>query len=464
MGSSKQTNTSSGTTSGTTNGYTGGTTYSSSNPNVPEWAQAAPQNFMQQANAFGQQLQQNPNMLATPANGLLQGAYTAAGNLPNGGGLGLAQSNDLALKAGTATAPSYTAPTIDALERAALVKAQAAQAGPAASLLDNFAAYANPVTDELVTKNLAALDAQQGQNTAQMQAQAARGGAFGGSRYGIAQAQLASQQAMDQGLLSANLRNNAFQQQAGLAEADTGRRQQTGLFNATNQQQTNLFNAGQANSMNQFNANAANGRASQQASLNAQGGMFNATSQQQQLDRALSAGGLLSSNAGLNSNIANNNLATQMAVGNNQMGIDRNNALAQLQGLQGYQGLLDPALYSQFVGQTNVGSATGYENSSQYGTMSGTETAKKKGGLLGTIGGALQAGASAAALFSDRRLKTDIRRVGQTDAGLPIYTYRYIGDDTPQMGVMAQEVEAMQPGALGPERSGFKTVIYSEVR
>lgn len=520
MGSSTQKNTSSGTTtgvsSGTSGGYTSGTNYSSSNPNVPEWAQAAPQNFMQQVGAFGQQLQQNPNMFNTPANGLLQGAYNAAGNLPTGADQ-LGMSNGLAWQAANASSPTYTPPTISPTTnvanvnvgsanlgpaaQAALAQAEAVKAGPSASLLDGFEKYANPVTDELVTKNLSAYDEGAARNTAQAQAAMARAGAFGGSRAGLAQAQLASDQASGRGLLSANLRSNAFQQQAALAEADAGRRQQTSLFDAGNAQQTNLTNAGFANQNNQFNtgqtndftktnaqfnqqsqiaaaqiaaaaaqqnAQAENARAMQQAALQAQGGMFNIGTQQAGLDRMLSAGGLLSSNAGAASGIANNNLASQLAVGNNQYGIDRGNALAQLQGLQAYQGLLDPSTYAQFVGQTNVGSQsgqqTGFENSNQYGTITGTETAKKKGGLLGQLGGALQAGASAAALFSDRRLKTDIRRVGQTDGGLPIYTYRYKGDDTPQMGVMAQEVEALQPKALGPTRAGFKTVLYSEIR
>lgn len=443
MGSTKQTNTSSGTTSGTTNGtsggYTNGTNYSSSNPNVPEWAQAAPQNFMQQAGAFGQQLQQNPNMLATPANGLLQGAYSAAGNLPNGANQ-LGMSNGLAWQAANAAAPTYTAPTISPVtnvanvsvgsaslgpaQQAALAQAEAVKAGPSASLLDNFSAYANPVTDELVTKNLGAYDEGAARNTAQAQAAMARAGAFGGSRAGLAQSQLASDQASGRGLLSANLRSNAFQQQAALAEADTGRRQQTGLFDAGNAQQTNLTNAGFANQNNQFNtgqtndftktnaqfsqqsqiaqaqiaaaaaqanAQAANQQSLSQAQLQAQGGMFNVGTQMDQRGQMLSAAGLLSNNAGLGSNIANNNLASQLAVGNNQYGIDRNNALAQLQGLQGYQGLLDPSIYSQFVGQTNVGSQTGaqtgYENSNQYGTMTGLDTSKKSGGLLGQLGG-----------------------------------------------------------------------------
>jgi hypothetical protein len=42
--------------------------------------------------------------------------------------------------------------------------------------------------------------------------------------------------------------------------------------------------------------------------------------------------------------------------------------------------------------------------------------------------------------LSDRRAKMDIRRVGTTDGGVPIYTYKYVGDPVTRMGVMADEV------------------------
>ena len=63
-------------------------------------------------------------------------------------------------------------------------------------------------------------------------------------------------------------------------------------------------------------------------------------------------------------------------------------------------------------------------------------------------------------LLSDRRLKTDIRRVGQTDEGTPIYTYRYVWGGPVQMGVMAQDV----PDAAVMTPSGFLAVRYEEVR
>ncbi len=71
----------------------------------------------------------------------------------------------------------------------------------------------------------------------------------------------------------------------------------------------------------------------------------------------------------------------------------------------------------------------------------------------------------AAMFFSDRRLKEDIHRVGKTDGGLPVYTYKYKGDSRTQMGVMAQDVEKEIPEAvfsLGG-RGGPKMVDYGAI-
>lgn len=88
-------------------------------------------------------------------------------------------------------------------------------------------------------------------------------------------------------------------------------------------------------------------------------------------------------------------------------------------------------------------------------------------GALGSIGGGLASGIGAAggfaAMFSDRRLKTDIQKVGKTNAGLPIYTYKYKGDNKTQMGVMAQDVEKKTPNAV-KEVGGFKAVNYALVK
>jgi len=89
------------------------------------------------------------------------------------------------------------------------------------------------------------------------------------------------------------------------------------------------------------------------------------------------------------------------------------------------------------------------------------------GGLFG-MGGALLGAAGNAggfgALFSDERLKTDIRRIGQTDAGVPLYIYRYITGGPPQIGVLAQELAETQPEAVSMHDSGFLQVHYGRVR
>ena len=68
-----------------------------------------------------------------------------------------------------------------------------------------------------------------------------------------------------------------------------------------------------------------------------------------------------------------------------------------------------------------------------------------------------------AALLSDERAKTDVRKVGETDGGLPIYTYRYKGGDTRHMGVMAQDVQKQNPDAVKQRNDGLLAVDYSKV-
>jgi hypothetical protein len=96
----------------------------------------------------------------------------------------------------------------------------------------------------------------------------------------------------------------------------------------------------------------------------------------------------------------------------------------------------------------------------RYLNQNGTQTTKQSGSIMDVLGMGLQA----ASLFSDERLKTDVRRVGRTDAGLTVYIFRYGGAGPFHMGVMAQEVRAAQPAALGRERAGYMTVNYRDVR
>lgn len=90
-------------------------------------------------------------------------------------------------------------------------------------------------------------------------------------------------------------------------------------------------------------------------------------------------------------------------------------------------------------------------------------------GLFGmgsaALGGLAKSGALTSLLgsaaLSDCRLKTDIKRVGVLDNGLPVYTFRFINDPNKQvhMGLMAQDVEKVRPEAV-VELNGFKAVYY----
>jgi hypothetical protein len=63
--------------------------------------------------------------------------------------------------------------------------------------------------------------------------------------------------------------------------------------------------------------------------------------------------------------------------------------------------------------------------------------------------------------FSDRRLKHDVKQIGKTNDGLPIYAFKYNGSEQTQIGLMAQDVEKKKPEAVGLA-AGFKTVDYEK--
>lgn len=71
------------------------------------------------------------------------------------------------------------------------------------------------------------------------------------------------------------------------------------------------------------------------------------------------------------------------------------------------------------------------------------------GGLFGMAGTAATAGIK----YSDRKLKSNIRRVGALDNGLPIYLYDI--DGRTEIGVMADEVQAVKPQAVHEGERGL---------
>lgn len=122
--------------------------------------------------------------------------------------------------------------------------------------------------------------------------------------------------------------------------------------------------------------------------------------------------------------------------------------------------------------ETGIGNANANADLSAYnasgnfwnmlGSLGGMKTGNGGtvgGNALSNIGSGIGSLASSIFAFSDERLKEDIEPVGKLYDGQDVYKYRYIGDPRWQIGLMAQEVETIDPGAV-KEFGGFKAVNY----
>jgi Chaperone of endosialidase len=65
--------------------------------------------------------------------------------------------------------------------------------------------------------------------------------------------------------------------------------------------------------------------------------------------------------------------------------------------------------------------------------------------------------------ISDIRLKEDIRRVGTTAHGLPLYHFRYRGQVGVYEGVMAQDVLGVMADAVVTDADGMMRVDYGKL-
>ena len=86
----------------------------------------------------------------------------------------------------------------------------------------NVGQYMNPFTQSVVNATQAALNQQQGQQLSQQQADAIRGGAFGGERAGLQRAQLMGQQGLAQAQAIAPLYQQNYNQALAAAQQQQG--------------------------------------------------------------------------------------------------------------------------------------------------------------------------------------------------------------------------------------------------
>lgn len=138
-----------------------------------------------------------------------------------------------------------------------------------------------------------------------------------------------------------------------------------------------------------------------------------------------------------------------------------------VRGLADRGGQLARQNFSNYLQQLLGGSKVGLEGGINAGNTVANVGAQSErtGGwrqILGDIGQVASTVGKVAAM-SDPLLKDDIELLEREPDGLGIYAFRYKWDDpdTPlHIGVMADEVAALRPHALGPEVDGFMSVDY----
>jgi hypothetical protein len=223
-------------------------------------------------------------------------------------------------------------------------------------------------------------------------------GAFGSDRTGIAAANLNQQNQLAENATNANILNTGYNTALGTAQ----------------QQQGVDLSAGQANRA----ALASSGSELASIGQTAYGEGANTASEQGALASGAQTAGLQGANA-------------QIAAGTVQQ------QTQQAQDTAEYNQFLQSQSYPFQVGSWLAGISEGT------GALSGsTTTTTQPGGF-----------------FSDRRLKHDIKKIGETFDKQTIYSYKMHGDDRTHIGLMAQNVEKKHPEAVGLA-SGYKIVDY----
>lgn len=300
--------------------------------------------------------------------------------------------------------------------------------------------------------------------------EAVAAGQYGSSRQGIAEGLATRGLAQSMGDMSANMYNNAYNtaqqnmygtanNMAGLglnnAQANAnrdltgqttnaGNNLQAGLANAANQLNTQQFNANlglqnnaQTLQNNQFNASQMNSGNQFNANLGLQNNTQAMQLAQQQLANRTQGLSLL----GQGNQLQDQNYSQQMSLLDAPNQYNWNN-------LNRYASIVTPGAGIGGSSTSNQQTSTNPFSSALGGALGGAALAGALPAAWGVSSGMGALGGAALALLSDRRFKTDIERVGTLDNGLGVYRYRYKSGGPMQIGVMADEVKAVNPGAV----------------
>lgn len=182
---------------------------------------------------------------------------------------------------------------------------------------------------------------------------------------------------------------------------------------------------------------------------------------------------------GVNLGAEQANLARQTAGGAQLAGLSDAVQRAAMEGGQFYAGMGTAAQQAGLAGaEAQINAGTLEQQTEQAGKTALVNQFMQEQGYpfqvaqflaniatgTGALSGSTTATTQPAPFFSDRRLKHDVKRIGKTDDGLPIYSFKYKGDEKEQthVGFMADEVEKVKPEAVGVHPTGYKTVDYEK--
>ena len=84
-------------------------------------------------------------------------------------------------------------------------------------------------------------------------------------------------------------------------------------------------------------------------------------------------------------------------------------------------------------------------------------------GFAGTVANVSSMWATGGIFGSDRRLKTDIKKIGTSIKGYNIYRYKYLDQSEEYIGAMADEVFKKNPEAVFRMDNGYMGVDYSKI-
>jgi len=128
--------------------------------------------------------------------------------------------------------------------------------------------------------------------------------------------------------------------------------------------------------------------------------------------------------------------------------------------LGNYGTQLNSQYYNNYLQQLSGLSGLGLQAGGLIANTGNTSSSTSTGGSPSTLGSIASTVGGIASIFSDRRLKTAIRKIGEFSDGLGKYSFRYKAGGPRYTGVMADEVEKLRPWALGPTVNGYATVNY----